>query len=185
VRLKKLEDADDEPIIIEQVKADLILTGDADDDLIGEYISAFRQLIEAETKTSILTQTWQVSFTPQELEPMNDLEDTGYDRFVLPRPPLQSVDTVIYTDPDGVETDLVEDTDYRIEEDFIVFEDPEGDGRYTVEYTTGYESEDEVPFPILQAIRIATAAHYENREAFVIPPSVKAHITPYKRGRLL
>lgn len=185
MRLKKLEDADSEPVNVDQVKQDLILAGDADDELLADYIKSFRQFIEEFTKTSILTQTWQVSFTPQELEPPNDEVDVEYipDRFLLPRPPIQSIESVTYTTIDGETTALTVTTDYRVEDDILVFEEPEYDGYYTIVYVAGYDDEANVPTPILQGIRIATSAHYENREAFVLPPSVKRDITPYKRGR--
>jgi uncharacterized phiE125 gp8 family phage protein len=177
MRLKKLEDAIEEPVTVEQVKSDLILTGDADDDLIEEWIVAFRQLIESHVKQSLLTQEWRLYFRPDELDDDN--------RITLPRPPIQSIEEVTFVDGDGLVEVLVVTDDYRLEDEDLVLIDSYDDGSLTVDYYAGYETTEEIPQPILQAIRNSAAAHYENREMFVLPPAVKMQVAPYRRGRLL
>ena len=186
MRQSRLKDAVTEPVTIEQVKSDLILAGNADDELISDWIVSFRQLVEEHVKLSLLTQTRRVSFK------LNELENN--DRFILPRPPIQSITSVTYTDQDGNVDSYVANDDYRQEEEWIVFTTApfkdidhleEDVGRFIVDYTAGYTSVDDVPRPISNAIRNATAAHYENREMFVLPPAVRTQLAPYRRGRLL
>jgi uncharacterized phiE125 gp8 family phage protein len=167
----------------EQVKADLILTGTADDTLIESYITTARQFIENYAKVSILTQTWQVSFTPDEL--IAPVEGETPDRITLPRPPIQSVNTITFMDDTGTSTTLAVTTDYRFEDEDVIFVSPEVGGRYTIDYTTGYTDTSIIPDPFLIGIRIAATSHYENRESFVIPPGIRQLVGPLRRGRLV
>lgn len=186
MRLIKISDADDEPVTVDEVKEDLILTGTADDDLIKGYIKSSRQFVENYAKTTLLTQTWEVSFTPDELrQPV--MEETQ-DRIPLPRSPIQTINTVTWIDEEGNESLLDETTDYRLQGDYLLFVHPEDTGIigiYVVNYDAGYEDVDDVPEPFIIAIRIGATSHYENRESFVIPPGIRQLVGPLRRGRLL
>lgn len=186
MRLRRRIDAQSEPVTKEEVKADLILTGTADDTLIDSYITTARQFIENYAKVSILTQTWQVSFTADEL--IAPVENGMPDRITLPRPPIQSVNAVTFMDDTGTSTTLTVTTDYRFEGEDLIFVSPEAAGtvgRYTIDYTTGYADTSIIPDPFLIGIRIAATSHYENRESFVIPPGIRQLIGPFRRGRLV
>jgi len=179
MRIKKLEDAIEEPVFTEQVKSDLILTGDADNELIDEWITAFRQLIESHVKQTLLTQKLAMYFKPAELDENR--------RIALRRPPIQSIDQVTFVDLDGISETLTEDDDYFLDDEEIAFVASYADiiGNFSVEYYAGYDSIEEIPQPILQSIRNSVAAHYENREMFVLPPAVRTQLAPFRRGRLL
>ena len=186
MRLKRRVDAQTEPVTKEQVKEDLILTGTADDTLIESYIKTARQFIENYAKVSILTQTWQVSFTPDEL--IAPVGSDIPDRITLPRPPIQSVNAVTFLDDSGTTTTLTVTTDYRFEGEDVIFVSPEAAGtigRYTIDYTAGYADTSIIPDPFLIGIRIAATSHYENRESFVIPPGIRQLVGPFRRRRLV
>jgi Phage QLRG family, putative DNA packaging. len=213
MRLKKLSEVSDEVVDVEDVKADLILTGDQDNDLIANYITTARKYVENYTKTSILQQQFQVSFTPSDIQTTAEMTSMVYynfayneesyynyvyntalpDRFILPRPPVVSVDSAKWVDEQGQVTNYVSSLvetpgDYRLFNDILILVDPmESDtiGYYVIEYTTGYTTADEVPPEMLTAIRLMTAEHYENREGIFIPAGFRELLAPYRRGRLL
>jgi len=213
MRLKKLSEVSDEVVDVEDVKSDLILTGNQDDDLIANYITTARKYVENYTKTSILQQQFQVSFTPIDLQTTAEMTSMVYynfayneesyynyvyntalpDRFTLPRPPVISVDNAMWVDEQGTVQNYVSNLvetpgDYRMFDDIMIFVDPmESDtiGYYVIQYTAGYTSADDVPPELLTAIRLMTAEHYENREGIFIPPGFREILSPYRRGRLL
>ena len=51
MRLKKIIEVSDEPVDVEDVKTDLALSGDLDNDLIAHYITTSRRYVENYTKT--------------------------------------------------------------------------------------------------------------------------------------
>lgn len=208
MRIKKIIEVSDEPVDVEDVKTDLALSGDLDNDLIAHYITTSRRYVENYTKTSILKQQIQASFSTSELVPaaealrkvyynfsydtesfFNYMANPTYsDRFTLPRPPVQEIDSASWVDESGLTTPLVVGTDYRVFDDVLILMEPLSGstvGSYVIIYTAGYESVDDVPAEMLTAIRLMATAHYENREGLNIPPGFREILAPYRRGRLL
>jgi Phage QLRG family, putative DNA packaging. len=213
MRVTKLSEVSDEPVDVEDVKADLVLSGDADNDLIANYITTARKYVENYTKTSILQQQFRVAFTPIELQTSAEMTSMVYynfayneesyynyvyntalpDRVTLPRPPIQHIDSAKWVDEQGTEQVYASNLtatpgDYRLFEDIMIIVDPmESDtiGYYVVEYTSGYTSTDDIPPEMLTAIRLMATGHYENREGMYTPPGFREILAPYRRGRLL
>lgn len=146
----------------------IVKTGDVtEDDLISALITAAREYCEGFTGRALATQTLEAY--PQRFPCADEIE--------LPRPPLQSVTSVKYTDSDGDETTMTEDTDYIVDTDSTV-------GRivlpyaetwptatlYTVNpikvrYVAGYET---IPRSIKQAMLLLIGHWYANREAVLV-----------------
>ena len=82
------------PIAVEDVKANSYITGDTEDGLIDRMIQAAVSSLEEQAGVALQTQALEVA-----LEAWPD--GTA---IVLPRYPLQSVESIKYTDKDGTET---------------------------------------------------------------------------------
>lgn len=146
----------------------IVKTGDVtEDDLISALITAAREYCEGFTGRALAAQTLETY--PPRFPCENEIE--------LPCPPLQSVTSVKYTDSDGDETTMTEDTDYIVDTDSPV-------GRivlpyagtwptetlYTVNpikirYVAGYET---IPRSIKQAMLLLIGHWYANREAVLV-----------------
>ena len=85
-----------EPLTTAEAKAHLRVDGTAEDAYIDECVTDARGTIEELTGRALITQTW-------------DLWLDGWPAFgviTLPRPPLQSVTSVVYYDTDDTEATL-------------------------------------------------------------------------------
>lgn len=71
---------------------------------VDRFITACRQRCETITKRALITQQWEL---------LLDAFPINREKLELPFPPLQTVDSIIYTDQDGVEQTLA-DTAYRV-----------------------------------------------------------------------
>ncbi len=100
-----------EPLSLRDVKTHLRVTIDDDDAYITTLITAARMRCEGATRRALITQTWDVFLDQwptwdgyhggQPFEPVNTLLPAG--GFVaLPKPPLQQISFVKYTDLSGV-----------------------------------------------------------------------------------
>lgn len=152
-----------------------------DDDLLNDYIETAREYVEGITRRAILTQTWDYY--------LDDFPSEDY--FYLPFGNLQSVTHIKYTDSDGDETTMTEDTDY------IVETNGEGYGRIVLPYGeswpsfTAYTSHpivirfvcgwtEGVPSRIKTAIKMLVAQMYESRGEDVLGQTVHED-TKYER----
>ena len=70
-----------------------VASGSAEDDYIEHLIKAARRMAERITRRALMTQTWSMS--------MERFPACG--EIVIPRPPLQSVESIVYLDENGVE----------------------------------------------------------------------------------
>jgi len=181
-----------EPLSLEEVKLHCRLdeTDVTEDTLLNDLIIAAREHVEALTNRALLTQTVQLVLDgwPAVIE--------------LPRPPIQSLASVTYTDYLGAAA-LVPATDYYLDDDNeparVVLEYGKSwptatlrpSGAIVAEYVAGYGDEPtDVPQGILQAMLLLIGHWYENREAvgdskFVagqqeIPFAVTALLAPYR-----
>lgn len=170
-------------------KAHLRVDGDDEDLVIGGYIQAATDYLEARhgiLGRALVTQTWrltQASFTSQ---------------IDLPVTPLQSVSSVNYYDKDNV-AQVVPSSDYRVVADDddpyielvsgaswpVAYNRPDA---VWVDYVAGYGGVEDVPEAIRQAAHILVAGWFQNREpvsqgaAPAIEFSVKMLLTPYRRA---
>lgn len=160
---------EEEPVSTEEAKLDLRVDHDDEDALIDEYVMAARQHVENTTWRALVTQTLEAAF---------DAWPSGT-VLVLPRPPLQSVTSVTYTDKDGNST--VWDAanyivDSRRQPGRLVLAYGKSWPTATlqptngivVRYVAGYGAASAVPAIYKKAIKLLVGEMYEHREATVI-----------------
>jgi uncharacterized phiE125 gp8 family phage protein len=80
-----------EPLTVAEAKAWARITEDAEDSIVGRLISAARANVEQLAGIALLTQVWDYF-----------LDEFPCDEIAIPRPPLQSVTYIKYTDSAGV-----------------------------------------------------------------------------------
>jgi uncharacterized phiE125 gp8 family phage protein len=158
----------EEPVTVAQVKAQCRVENSADDALIAIYLTAAREKCEEMARRAFITQTLRLS-----------LDEWPLGRVLrLPRPPLISVTSIIYTDDEGVATtwaaaNYVIDTD---SEPGRISPDPDTTWPFTSEalrslggikitYTAGYGAASACPKKYQQAVLLLAAHFYERREA--------------------
>jgi len=163
--LKSVTPPASEPVTLAEAKLHVRQDLDTDDTLITGLITAAREEVERICWHALLTQTWELVL---------DRWPAG-DAIELPRPPLQSVTSVKYTDSSGAETtwsaaNYVVDTDstpgrivlaYSVTWPTVVLQ-PTGGIR--VRYVAGWTSAANVPQAIKQALLLLVGHWYENRE---------------------
>jgi uncharacterized phiE125 gp8 family phage protein len=181
-----------EPLSLEEVKLHCRLdeTDVTEDSLLNDLIVAAREHVEALVSRALMTQTIQLVLDgwPAVIE--------------LPRPPVQSLSSITYTDYLGTAT-VVPSTDYYVDDDNeparVLLEYGKswptatlrGSGAIVVEYVAGYGDEStDIPQSILQAMLLLVGHWYETREAvsdtkFVagqkeVPFAVTALLAPYR-----
>lgn len=94
-----------EPISLAEAKAHLRVDIDAEDTLISSIIVAARQAAEAEMGKQLITASYELN-----------LDRFPCSRVIeLPRPPLQSVESITYYDADGDSTVLSAATYYHVD----------------------------------------------------------------------
>lgn len=140
----------------------------AEDDLLTDIIYTAREHIEDVTRRGLLTQTWDYYLD----------EFPSEDFFKLPFGNLQTVTHIKYTDSDGTETELTENTDYIVETNGdqcgrIVLPYGESWPSFTaypsnpivVRFVCGWTTAALVPYKIKSAMKMICADLYSNREA--------------------
>ena len=151
---------------LEEAKLHLRVEHDAEDSLISRIVDAATERCESFQLRSFVTQTWQLT-----------LPRFPYGRrILLPRPPLQSVTSVVYTDSDDAEQ-TVAVADYRADVSAGSIILGVGDWPSTatdpdavrITYVAGYGNEGtDVPEAARAAILLLVGHLYENREAVTI-----------------
>jgi uncharacterized phiE125 gp8 family phage protein len=168
-----------EPITVDDVLDFSRVDADTDTALVDTLITVARQHIEgAHLNRSLLTQTWD--WYLDDFPCVTDRNPWG--SFIVPRPPLQSVSYIKYTDTDGALQTLSSSL-YTVD----TSSEP---GRITVAYgeswpsvrcipnavnvrfIAGWSDVNAIPEPIKQAIRVRTTQLYEHREEILIGASV-------------
>lgn len=176
----------EEPLSVTEVKAHLKVDVSTEDTLLGSYLAAARLACELEARRAFVTQTLQLK-----LEGWPWCEEIR-----LPRPPLQSVTSVVYVDSDGVSHtmsagDYIVDTASEPGRIILAF----GAGwpgatlqpgpAITVTYVAGYGDAEDVPPIYKQAILLATGHFYENREEIIAQQGVTIARLPWGVSALL
>lgn len=147
-----------EPLTLTEAKAHLRVDHTDDDALIAIYLAAARADCEEWTARAFVTQTWELV-----------LDEFPEDEIQIPRPPLQSIESIKYDDGDGVEQTLAT-TEYEV--------DTVSQPGWVVPVTTGWPSD---TFEGINAIRIRFVAGYVNTDSPSdltgnIPAAIKAAI---------
>lgn len=178
----------EEPITLAEAKTYLRVDITDDDALIDALITSAREYCESVTGRALGTEKWELA-----------LEDFPSDRdyIELPRPPLQSVDSLVYRNSKG-ETFSIDPAnviyDYDSEPGRIVL----AYNRYwpiyipfparavSIAFTAGYSATNLMPVSIKQAMLLLIGQWYENREPMAIKRltelnySVDALLAPYR-----
>lgn len=151
-----------EPVTLEEALEHLREDAGIADDYIEALITTARVACEERIERTLISSTWRVTM------------DAFPDAIVLFRPPIISVQSVMYLDLDGVEQTL-DPQDYLtdlVSEPGFVVPAPNVTWPYTqdrinavwVNYTAGYgTTADDVPRPIRQWILLAVGDMYSRR----------------------
>ena len=176
----------EEPVSVSEIKTHLRIDVSDEDTLLAGYISAAREMCETISRRAFVTQTIQTRFM---MWPASG-------RFMLPRPPLQSVTSISYTDSAGVSSTMSSS-------DYIVYSAPEpgqiilGYGKswptatlqpgpsILIEYVAGYGVASAVPQRYKQAIMLLAGHYFENRESVVVTQGISAIEVPRSVNSLL
>lgn len=98
MKVSIVEETENEPVSLEEMKAWLKLEIDDDDSVITSLITASRQHCENELNKSLVSQTLLATFD-------------GFSVVLdLPFPPIESIEEVLYFDVDGEEQELEADS---------------------------------------------------------------------------
>jgi len=170
-----------EPVNLDEAKAHLRVDVTDDDVLISRLIQAAREYVEEATGRALINQTWRLS--------LDDWPEGDY--IELPRPPLSSVTSVVYTDSDATAhtfSTSYYDVDTDSEPGRVVLE--YGDdwpsatlatmNPIVITYIAGYGATSaSVPEHLRQAILLLIGHWYENREGMVIGQGLVPITVPY------
>jgi uncharacterized phiE125 gp8 family phage protein len=156
-----------EPVTLEEAKSHRRIESSDEDVLIVGFIEAAREWCEGYQNRAFITQTWELAldcFPPE-------------DRIRIPKPPLQSVESIKYYDTDETEHTFSADSyhvDTYSEPGRVVLKYGEtwpSDTLRTangviIQFTAGYsDTAATVPEKVKQAIKVLVGHLYENREA--------------------
>lgn len=175
MRTKLITPPESEPITLEEAKEHMRVIGTNDDKYITRLISAARMDIEEYISRALLTQTWELY-----LDGFYDRGMVWNGEIIIPRPPLQSVESIKYYDSDGVlqtweaskyQVDVVKEP-ARVKTAYGYSYPSTQAGKYNsviVNYKAGYgDKKEDVPSQINQAILIMVAELYERRESAIV-----------------
>jgi uncharacterized phiE125 gp8 family phage protein len=158
-----------EPVTLAEAKAQCRVDISTDDTYISNLIIAAREWCEQFDWRVYMPQTWE--FYLDAWPSRNTIE--------IPKPPLQSITSVKYTDADDVETtlsssqyivDAVSDPGWLILKSLytwpaVTLRDANG---IAIRFVCGYANAASVPMRIKQAILLLVGHWYENRETVLI-----------------
>jgi len=183
MRLKLKTAPSTEPITLDQAKLHLrVDTGD-DNALISMLITTAREMAEKETKRAFITQIWQMTLDAAESE------------IEIPKPPLQSVESITVIDEAGNES-VVDASHYDVDKaqnsygrvrlkSGSTWPTHRGFASFIVEFKAGYgDAAADVPEALKQAVLQLIAHFYENRESVEIPAGVKILLWAFKILRI-
>jgi uncharacterized phiE125 gp8 family phage protein len=158
-----------EPVTLAEAKAQCRVDGSDSDTYIEMLITAAREWCELHDWRAYMPQTWEL------------ILDAWPSRgaIEIPKPPLQSVASIKYTNRSGVEATLdsgVYLVDTYSEPGWVVLKNDKAWPMVTlreingvvVRFTGGYASAADVPARIKQAILLLVGHWYENRENSVV-----------------
>lgn len=167
-----------EPLTLAEAKAHLRVDDDVneDDAMIASLIVAAREYAEVYTGRALITQEWQ--YVMDEFPRRHLYGERIPHEFRLPKPKLQSVQSITYTANDGTPTTL-DPAMYVVDTASIVGRIALAHGQWwpdalrqanavTVAFTCGYGDAAAVPAGIKQAMLLCIGSWYENRESVIV-----------------
>ena len=171
-----------DPLSLEDAKFFLRVDHDADDVLIGSLIAAARREVEIATRRVLVTQSWRIVLHRW----------PAARRVVSPLNPLGTLVAARVFDAEG-EAQALDPGQFRLDTasvpgliDFSGANVP-APGRVLagieLDVTAGYGDPEDVPAPLLQAIRLLLARAYEHRDAMAhdaLPDAVAALVAPFR-----
>lgn len=167
-----------EPVALQEAKDFLRVDGTDFDTLLTALIKAAREYCEAFQNRAYVTQTWQLTMDSFSALPLS-----------LPKPPLQSVSSVKYTDQNGVETAFAP-ADYLVdavsEPGRLAFAYGKSWPSVTlqpvngvkIEYVAGYGAAEAVPEAVKTAMKLWIAHRFENPDSDDVPEAVHSLLWP-------
>lgn len=173
-----------EPVSLDDVVAHCRIESAEENSLLLSLIVAARRLAEQQTGRALVTQSWKQTF---DAFPAAEI--------ALAMPPLVSVQSVKYYDPDGAQQTLSGASDYTVHTSGIVgLVAPAYNTSWPatrdmleaveIAFTAGYGSAAAVPQEIKQWMLLHIANWYENRESAgerrEMLPFVDALLDPYR-----
>lgn len=181
-----------DPVTLIEAKAQCRVDSDDEDGLIAGFLLAARQGVEDFTRRCLSTSTWDLTIDCG--WPCQRVQGYSRQRIMLPKPPLQSVESVQYVDTAGVTQTLAADQylvdasgmEGRIEPAYNVTWPSVRNqmAAVRVRFVAGYTA---LPEPIRQAILLSVAHFYDIRATVVvgsiateIPMSAQALLFPYR-----
>lgn len=173
-----------EPVTLTEAKAQLEYSGTAKNTFIESLITTARQVCEAYAGLSFVTQERRIKLDRFPCGGSTLKRDFS-SGIVIPYGPVQSIDSITYTDTNGDEQTLVEGTDFiaDIDSDLgrVYAIDSSGDvtawpsaknipNAVVINYTAGFDDVSGVHLPAIakQAILLQVASMFENRQDEVI-----------------
>lgn len=172
-----------EPVDLEEAKNHLKVDGGDDNTLIQGLITTARQLAEKETNRAFITQKWEL------------ILDEGGDEIDIPKPPIQSIDSVKVITEAGAEvavsssyyhTDLGGGFPGRIKLKVgYTWPIHRGFASFIIGFTSGYgDAATDIPAALRQEILQLVGYLYSNRGEVEIPDGIKATFSSYKIKRI-
>lgn len=184
--LKQVTAPSAEPVTLAEAKLHLRVDGTDEDDYIASLITVARITCELEARRAFITQTFDLF---RECWPEDELW--------IPRPPLQSVTSLSYTDYTGNVTTLVANTDYLVDANSEPGRILPAYGKFwptailqpgaaiKVRFVAGYGQAAQVPATYKHAIKLLVGHYYENREEVIVQAGVSAVRLPRAVDSLL
>lgn len=162
--LTLIEAPSEEPVSLEEAKLHCRIDGNDEDLLLTRLIASARRQAEHITGRALITQKWRLTLDGFDAGPIH-----------LPKPRLQSVESLSYVDPDGVSYTL-DASDYRVTNDSTIGcvlpaygaawpQSRRAPGAVTVVFTAGYGAAPSVPEDVKSWILLAVGAWYAQRES--------------------
>jgi len=181
MRLKLKTAPPAEPVTLEEAKNHLKVDAADDNTLIAGLVTAARELGEKETKRAFITQVWEMCL------------DTAKDEIEIPKPPLQSVESIKVIDDDG-NASVVSSTYYDVDASQnspgrvklkagCVWPYHRGFASFLIEFKAGYgDDAANVPEALKRAILVLIGHMDENRRGV---GTVKARVHALDEARIL
>ena len=176
MRLKQTLAPEKEPVSLDEAKNHLKVDTSEDDSLILGLIKSAREIAEHETNRALITQEWEL------------ILDTGGEEIDIPKPPIQSVDSIKVITEAGSEVE-VSATSYYVDlggkgrvrlKTGSTWPTHRGFASFIIAFTCGYgDNPEDVPRGIRDGILKLITHLYENR-GDDIPKEALSVFAPYK-----
>lgn len=168
MRLRLIERTDVEALTAVEVKDHLRVTFDGEDAAIEDWIKSAREYLDGPTGIlgrALFTQTWELVLDAFPCA----------DAIILPLPPLQSVTSITYLDPEGASQTLSTDV-YGVDDsgvEGVIFRKAGQSwpstlcqrGAVVVRFVAGYgDTAEDIPRRLVAAMKLHISDLFENRE---------------------